>query len=108
MTLSEYFRGKTSVVTGGAGFIGSNLSEALVSLGAKVKVIDDLSTGLKSNSDFLKGLGIEFRKGSILDKYDVDDDGNQKEEWSSPYEGNVTLQKIFLTFLMYKLLFQLI
>jgi len=41
-------------VTGGAGFIGSHLSERLVELGARVTVIDDLSTGSIRNLDGLK------------------------------------------------------
>lgn len=40
---------KKCIVTGGAGFIGSNLTEKLVSLGHKVTVIDNLSTGRSSN-----------------------------------------------------------
>ena len=36
-------------ITGGAGFIGSNLSRRLISEGYKVVIIDDLSTGLLSN-----------------------------------------------------------
>lgn len=46
--------GKRVLVTGGAGFIGSNLAEALLELGASVTVLDDLSTGLESNVDRLK------------------------------------------------------
>ena len=38
-----------SIVTGGAGFIGSNLVDKLVSLGHKVTVIDNLKTGRLSN-----------------------------------------------------------
>ena len=38
-------------VTGGAGFIGSNLTKRLLLEGYKVVVIDDLSTGLLSNVD---------------------------------------------------------
>ena len=40
---------KKSLVTGGAGFIGSNLVDALVELNHKVIVIDNLSTGRISN-----------------------------------------------------------
>ena len=37
------------IITGGAGFIGSNLADKLVELGHKVIVIDNLSTGRKQN-----------------------------------------------------------
>ena len=40
-----------TLITGGAGFIGSNLSRRLISEGYDVVVIDDLSTGLLSNID---------------------------------------------------------
>lgn len=40
---------KTSLVTGGAGFIGSNLVKELIALKHKVLVLDDLSTGFKRN-----------------------------------------------------------
>jgi UDP-glucose 4-epimerase len=49
-------------VTGGAGFIGSNLVKKLVNLGHNVTVVDDLSTGLKSN---LHGLDCNFHRLSI-------------------------------------------
>jgi len=46
---SEQLRDRRVLVTGGAGFIGSNLVSALLSLGARVKVLDNLSTGTLDN-----------------------------------------------------------
>ena len=45
-----------ALITGGAGFIGSHLAEALLTSGAEVAVIDDLSTGSIENLEHLKGL----------------------------------------------------
>ena len=56
------------LVTGGAGFIGSNLCEAILSLGYRVRCLDDLSTGKQANVDmFLDNPGYEFIKGDIKD-----------------------------------------
>ncbi|GIW77846.1 MAG: epimerase [Phycisphaerae bacterium] len=54
---------KPVLVTGGAGFIGSHLVEALIRLGADVKVLDDLSAGNPSN--LVRGATLV--RGSILD-----------------------------------------
>ena len=51
------------LITGGAGFIGSHLSEALVKRGDSVVVVDNLSTG---KNEFLDS--VEFIKGSIFDQ----------------------------------------
>ena len=46
---------KRILITGGAGFIGSHLTEAWLSKGSRVTIIDDLSTGRWENLDHLKG-----------------------------------------------------
>lgn len=56
------------LVTGGAGFIGSNLCEAILKMGYKVKCLDDLSTGKQANVDlFLDDPNYAFIKGDIKD-----------------------------------------
>ena len=56
------------LVTGGAGYIGSNLCEAILKLGYKVRCLDDLSTGKQSNVDmFLSNPNYEFIRGDIKD-----------------------------------------
>lgn len=56
------------LVTGGAGFIGSNLCEALTDMGYQVKCLDDLSTGKKENTDmFMDRPNYTFIKGDIKD-----------------------------------------
>ena len=56
------------LVTGGAGFIGSNLCEVLLKLGCRVRCLDDLSTGKQANVDSFKGnSSYEFIHGDIKD-----------------------------------------
>ena len=56
------------LVTGGAGFIGSNLCEAILNLGHRVRCLDDLSTGKFENVEiFLNNPNYEFIKGDIKD-----------------------------------------
>ncbi len=54
------------LVTGGAGFIGSSIAEELLSKGEKVRILDDFSTGRRSNVESLKG-DVEVVEGSITD-----------------------------------------
>ena len=51
----------TVLVTGGAGFIGSHLAEQLVSVGKKVRVVDNLSSGKKENIPS----GVEFQEADF-------------------------------------------
>jgi nucleoside-diphosphate-sugar epimerase len=60
------FAGRRVLVTGGAGFIGSHLIEALVALGADVVALDDLSSGTWDNLDGF-GDGVRTITASILD-----------------------------------------
>src|SRR5581483_762198 len=55
----------TKLITGGAGFIGSSLAEELLRQGESVRIIDDFSSGRRSNIEGLAKL--EVVEGSILD-----------------------------------------
>ena len=62
------------LVTGGAGFIGSHLVEALAARGDQVLVLDDLSTGERRNVEHLLPSGsVELVEGSIMDAALTDD-----------------------------------
>ena len=56
-----------ALVTGGAGFIGSHIASALASAGARVRVIDDLSTGYRENLEEIKG-DLDFVQGSLAEE----------------------------------------
>ena len=56
-----------AVVTGGAGFIGSHIADALTRDGLRVRVVDDLSTGHRENLDEING-DVEFTEGSVADE----------------------------------------
>ena len=55
------------LVTGGAGFIGSNLCDALLAEGARVVAVDDLSVGKRENLKQAENSGLEFIPGTILE-----------------------------------------
>ena len=60
--------GTTYLVTGGAGFIGSHLVDALLARGDQAIVLDNLSTGRLSNLDTEEPRpGLHFVHGSVLD-----------------------------------------
>ena len=56
-----------AVVTGGAGFIGSHIADALTRNGLRVRVIDDLSTGHRENLEEITG-DVDFTEGSVADE----------------------------------------
>ena len=65
---------KISIVTGGAGFIGSNLVDQLVRMGHKVTVLDNFTTGRRSNLSHhkkknIKIIKLDISKNRKLDKY---------------------------------------
>jgi len=57
----------TALVTGGAGFIGSHIAAALMAGGARVRVLDDLSTGHRENIEEIGG-DLDFIEGSVADE----------------------------------------
>jgi len=66
----EEFDGKTCLVTGGAGFIGSSLVEELIANGAIVKIIDNLSV-TKEHVDFLSKLGADIFEKDICNYEEI-------------------------------------
>ena len=63
-----FWGGRPVLVTGGASFIGSHLTEALVKRGATVRVIDNLSTGRQDYLDqYIESGQVEFLRADLLD-----------------------------------------
>ena len=64
----QFDKDSVFLVTGGAGFIGSNLCEAILDMGYQVRCLDDLSTGQQENVEMLLDRpGYTFIKGDIKD-----------------------------------------
>ena len=62
-----------ALVTGGAGFIGSNIASSLIERGYDVRVIDDLSSGYQENlRNYLEQGRIEFIRGDVRDMASLD------------------------------------
>ena len=55
------------LVNGGAGFIGSNLAEALIDRGAKVSIVDNFVTGFRENLEEIRG-SFDFIEADIADQ----------------------------------------
>src|SRR5262245_4891403 len=66
---SDTFLGMNVLLTGGAGFVGSHLAEALLARGDRVHVLDDLSTGSMENIRHLKGQpGFEYTIDTLMNE----------------------------------------
>lgn len=63
-------KSEVCVVTGGAGFIGSHMTEALLKRGYTVRAFDNLSTGFVRNLEGMKG-NLDFLKGDLRNEKDV-------------------------------------
>ena len=61
----------TFLVTGGAGFIGSNLADELIRRGARVRILDNLVTGFRENLAEIRG-DFDFVEGDLNDEKALD------------------------------------
>jgi nucleoside-diphosphate-sugar epimerase len=67
---ADPLRGTSTLVTGGAGFIGSHLVAALAARGARVRVLDNLSTGRRENLSAVGAIDGELVVGDLRDTED--------------------------------------
>ncbi|MEE8601880.1 UDP-glucuronic acid decarboxylase family protein [Euzebya tangerina] len=79
------FDGSTTVITGGAGFLGSHLSRRLIELGAHVIVLDNLSTGRAGNIDDLFGHSrFRFMNYDVTEYLHIGGEVDFVLHWASP------------------------
>lgn len=65
-------QGKKCLITGGAGFIGSNLADKLVDKGCWLRILDNLSNGKYENIEHHEKSGrLQFIQGSVLESADI-------------------------------------
>ena len=63
----------TSVVTGGAGFLGSHLCEYLLEKNHRVVCLDNLDTGTLENIEHIRDNGFTFRATDVSEHIDIDE-----------------------------------
>lgn len=66
--VANYYRGKTVLITGGAGFVGSNLAHALQAAGSTVVIVDNFHPDYGANERNLAGMRVELKRGDITDQ----------------------------------------
>ena len=74
----------TALVTGGAGFLGSHLTDELISRGHRVICVDNLETGSLRNIEHLRGEQFEFVQTDIIEPFYVDEDVDFVYHLASP------------------------
>ena len=63
----------TSVVTGGAGFLGSHLCDYLLANGHRVICLDNLDTGSLQNIEHIRGDEFDFRNHDVVERIEIDE-----------------------------------
>ena len=61
----------TLLVTGGAGFIGGHTAKTALAMGWDVRILDNLSTGLRSTAEALEAMGATFIEGDVRNETTV-------------------------------------
>src|SRR4028118_1552044 len=74
----------TSLVTGGAGFLGSHLCDHLIEKGHRVICVDNLETGSLKNVAHLRGPEFEFLQMDITEHYEVEGEVDFVYHMASP------------------------